>query len=381
MNPPERFFSPPDTSVYVDLANRSYEIHIGSDTLVDAAKHLEEWVDRASDFRGTRKALIVTDGNVLKPHAVNVERSLTDAGWTTTMFTLQPGEQSKRMSEIEKVYDALVEQKADRKTVVIAVGGGVVGDAAGFAAATYVRGLPFVQVPTTLLAQVDSSVGGKVGINHPKGKNLIGAFHQPLGVLIDTATLDTLPNREYRSGMAEVIKYGVILDREFLEYLEENKNKLDIRHPEILQHVIARSCRLKADVVEEDEFERSGLRAVLNYGHTFAHAYEALVGYGELLHGEAVAIGMVHASQLAEKQGLIDAEATERQIALLEAAQLPTSLPERISLSPDDILSVMRLDKKAIAGKLRFVLPTRLGHVELFGEVPEEDVREVLEQN
>jgi 3-dehydroquinate synthase len=268
--------------------------------------------------------------------------------------------------------------KADRRTVVVAVGGGVVGDAAGFAAATYARGLPFVQIPTTLLAHVDSSVGGKVGINHPQGKNLIGAFHQPLGVFIDTATLDTLPDRDYRCGLAEVVKYGVILDGEFFEYLESHLDGLNRRVPDILRHVIARSCRLKADVVEKDEYEVTGLRALLNYGHTFAHAYEALTGYGDLLHGEAVAIGMIHASRLAERLGRIDPSVTQRQLDLLNAIHLPTRLPETCCLEVDSVLDRMRLDKKSLGGTVRFVLPIRIGQVELVETVPVDDVRAVL---
>src|SRR5690606_24838151 len=264
-------------------------------------------------------------------------------------------------------------------TLVSAVGGGAVGAAAGFLAATYARGLPFVQVPTTLLADVDSSVGGKVGINHPRAKNLIGAFHQPLGVFIDTAVLKTLPDREYISGLAEVIKYGVILDADFFRYLEAHVQGLMSRDADVLQHAIHRSCRLKADVVERDEFEKTGLRAVLNYGHTFAHAYEALAGYGELLHGEAVAIGMVQASRLAEQRRLIDGAATERQVALLEAVGLPVTLPASLSWTADEILERMRLDKKALAGRLRFILPTRIGHVELFDDISDSDVREVID--
>ena len=269
--------------------------------------------------------------------------------------------------------------KADRRTVVVAVGGGVIGDLAGFVTATYARGIPFVQVPTTLLAQVDSSVGGKVGINHPQGKNLIGAFYQPLGVFLDTAVLDTLPPRDYRSGLAEVVKYGVILDEKFFAYLESNLAGINLRTPEVLRHIIARCCRLKADIVERDEFERTGVRAVLNYGHTFAHAFEALGGYGALLHGEAVSIGMTHAARLAEKLGRVDTTTAARQASLLEAVGLPTRLPESMKLSPDAILNSMRLDKKTVSGRLRFVLPSRLGHVELVDNVAESDVRAVLD--
>jgi 3-dehydroquinate synthase len=222
-------------------------------------------------------------------------------------------------------------------------------------------------------------VGGKVGVNLPQAKNLVGAFYQPLGVFIDTATLKTLPKREYVSGLAEVIKYGVILDAGFFEYLEEHLDDLNDRTPGVMKHVIARSCRLKADVVEQDEFERTGLRAVLNYGHTFAHAFEALAGYGELLHGEAVAIGMVYASRLAEKLGRIGPEVTSRQLEVLQAVGLPTDLPENCQFSSDGLLQKMLLDKKTVAGKLRFILPTQIGHVETVTDVPEQAVREILE--
>ena len=237
---------------------------------------------------------------------------------------MEPGELSKSLPVVSDIYDRLVEMQAGRQTVVFAVGGGVVGDTAGFVAATYARGIPFVQIPTTLLAHVDSSVGGKVGINHPKGKNLIGAFHQPLGVVIDTATLKSLPERDYTAGLAEVIKYGVILDEDFFAELEQNLEGIKNRSAEVLQSLIARSCRLKADVVEQDEYEHTGMRAVLNYGHTFGHAFENLCHYGELLHGEAVAIGMIYASRLAERVKLIDESVTRRQRALLEAVGLPT---------------------------------------------------------
>jgi 3-dehydroquinate synthase len=291
---------------------------------------------------------------------------------------MEPGELSKSLPVVSDMYDKLVEMKAGRQTVVFAVGGGVVGDAAGFVAATYARGIAFVQIPTTLLAHVDSSVGGKVGINHPKAKNLIGAFHQPMGVVIDTATLNTLPERDYKAGLAEVIKYGVILDDEFFEYLEQNIEGLNTRAADVMQTIITRSCRLKADVVEQDEFEHTGLRAVLNYGHTFAHAFEALSQYGELLHGEAVAIGMLYASRLAERLKMIDGSVTGRQLALLEAVGLPTSLPEGLLFSVEDILSRMRLDKKSVGGKLRFVLPTQIGEVKVMANINEDDVRAVL---
>jgi 3-dehydroquinate synthase len=254
----------------------------------------------------------------------------------------------------------------------------VVGDLAGFVAATWNRGLDLLMVPTTLLAMVDSSVGGKVGINHPRGKNLIGAFHQPRGVWIDTTMLSTLPDREYRSGLAEVVKYGVILDAELFRYLEEHAAEVLSREPAAVEHLVASSCRLKADVVEQDERELTGLRAILNYGHTFAHAFETVAGYGAWLHGEAVAAGMVCASLLAQRRGLLGQEATERQRGLLRAFGLPVG-PES-DWNIDALLGVMRSDKKAVGGCLRFVLPGRLGgQVALFDDIEERDVREVLQ--
>ncbi|MEX0703923.1 MAG: 3-dehydroquinate synthase family protein [Planctomycetales bacterium] len=399
------------STVRVQLGPRSYDITIVSDALPRIAEQVARWTAARLELRVERgKAFVVTDAHVREPHAEAVRRSFAEAGWQTDLAELPPGEKSKDLAVVSDLYDRLVAFGADRRTLVVAVGGGVIGDAAGFAAATYARGLPFVQVPTTLLAQVDSSVGGKVGVNHPRGKNLIGAFHQPLGVFIDTATLRTLPERAFRSGLAEVVKYGVILDADFFGWLEAHAREINERDPAALAHVVARSCRLKADVVEQDEFEtlesrlqpalesrlqpaahsgenslKAGLqqgglpRAILNYGHTFAHAFETLAGYGALLHGEAVAIGIVCASRLAERRGLIDAAATERQISLLQAFGLPTALPTSVRIDAEAALSSMRLDKKSVGGRLRFVLPTRLGHVETFADVPETDVRAILE--
>jgi len=367
------------TTVSVALGRRGYDIVIATRRLDTWANSLNAWLAlRWGMTTSAGKALVVTDRHVARTHADVATESLRQAGWQTERVELEPGEQTKSLAIVSRLYDALVGMKADRRTVVVAVGGGVVGDTAGFAAATYARGLPFVQIPTTLLAHVDSSVGGKVGVNHPQGKNLIGAFHQPLGVFIDTATLDTLPDRDYRCGLAEVVKYGVILDGEFFEYLESHLDGINRREPEVLRHVIARSCRLKADVVEKDEYEVTGLRALLNYGHTFAHAYEALTGYGDLLHGEAVAIGMIHASRLAERLGRIDPSVTQRQLDLLNAIHLPTRLPETCRLELDSVLDRMRLDKKSLGGSIRFVLPTRIGQVELVETVPVDDVRAVL---
>jgi len=371
---PEIPNAPERTTVRVDLGPRAYDIAIEPNSLDRIDAFVAAWRNTASP--GT--AFVVTDTNLAPNHGETVRAALQRAGWNVASRSIPAGEPSKSFEVLTSMYDALVDLRADRKTVLLAVGGGVVGDAAGFAAATYNRGLPFVQVPTSLLAMVDSSVGGKVGINHPKGKNLIGAFHQPLGVLIDPTVLATLPDREYRGGLAEVVKYGVILDAEFFAFLEANVDAINRRDPAALAHVIARSCRLKADVVEQDEYETTGLRAALNYGHTFGHAFEALAGYGALTHGEAVAIGMVHASRLAECRGLIGPDATQRQIVLLTSLGLPTELPTELRFSSEQVLDRMRLDKKNAAGRLRFILPTRIGQVRLFDDVPEREVTDVL---
>lgn len=367
-------------TVSVSLADRSYDIVIQDGVLPRIAEIVEPWCIRFGRGQAARSAAIIYDSNV-RYGAITVQNSLAATGWRCELIELEPGETTKRQEVISSIYDRLVAMHADRKTVVFAIGGGVTGDAAGFAAATYNRGLPFIQCPTTLLADVDSSVGGKVGINHPLAKNLIGAFHQPLGVVIDTSMLSTLPDREFRSGLAEVVKYGVILDAGFFDWIEQHAEQITARDPQILQQAIARSCRLKADVVEQDEYEWTGLRAVLNYGHTFAHAFEALSGYGELLHGEAVAIGMVYASRLAERLKRIDATITQRQIDLLQKFHLPTLLPATSRWSDEQILGRMRLDKKTEAGKLRFVLPSRLGQVELVSGVNEAVVRDMLTHN
>jgi 3-dehydroquinate synthase len=354
--------------VRVNLGPRSYDMAIVSD---DAAGFAAFARERA---RG-HLAFVVCDEHVSE-HADRAADALTSAGIRPVVAVLPSGERQKCLSVVSHLYDRLMEIDADRRTLVVAVGGGVIGDLAGFVAATYARGLPLLMVPTSLLAMVDSSVGGKVGVNHAQAKNLIGAFHQPVGVWVDTAVLSTLPDREYQSGLAEVVKYGVILDPELFIFLENHAEELLRRDPEAVRHVVARSCRLKANIVEQDEREETGLRAILNYGHTFAHAFETVAGYGSLLHGEAVAIGMVCASRLAEAHGLIEHATTERQRELLDAFGLPTR-PQPWPI--DELLATMRKDKKAQAGKLRFVLPRRLGAVELFDEVPEIEVRQVLQ--
>lgn len=353
-------------TIRVELSERSYDIRIGRGILDQAGTFVCERLQG-------KQAIIITDDNVRQPHAENVAASLNFSGIRTEMLIVPAGEETKSAEQAAALWNRLLELGADRKTFVVAVGGGVVGDLAGFVAATYARGIPFLQIPTTLLAQVDSSVGGKVGINLPLAKNLVGAFWQPAGVLIDLAVLDTLPEREYRSGLAEVVKYGVILDADFFEYLEKHIAEINARENGALTHLIRRSCELKAQVVAQDEHEETGLRAVLNYGHTFCHAIETIAGYGKFLHGEAVAIGMVRASRLAELMGRIGGDLTARQVNLLSALGLPITVS---GLNVESLMTAMQRDKKAEHGKLRFVLPSRMGHVELVGGVDSNLVRQ-----
>jgi len=357
------------TTTPVELGERRYTIQISSGWSAGIGAFAR------SSAPKSELALIVTDENV-DPHAEALATALKSAGFRTSTVILQPGEETKSLAWANELYDELAELNADRRTLVVALGGGVIGDLAGFAAATYNRGLPLFMVPTTLLAMVDSSVGGKVGINHERGKNLIGAFHQPAGVAIDLDYLTTLPDREYRSGLAEVVKYGVILDAGFFEFLERSIAPILARDPAVLETVVARSCELKARVVQQDEREETGLRAKLNYGHTFAHAFEIAAGYGTWLHGEAVSAGMVCAAKLAQELGRVPGTFTARQTNLLEAFGVPTrALPE---WDADEMIATMRRDKKSLSGKLRFVLPTEMGIVELVDGVDEAAVRRAL---
>jgi len=355
------------TTLRVNLGPRSYDIAIVHDAMDEIGAFIRQRSKGSS-------ALVVADRNVATA-AMEIVDAIMAHGICARLVMLPPGEGQKALEVAASLFDELIDLPADRKTLVIAVGGGVIGDLAGFVAATYARGIPLLMAPTTLLAMVDSSVGGKVAVNHPKAKNMIGVFHQPVGVWIDTALLSTLPDREYRSGLAEVVKYGVILDPEFFAFLEANAGRILERDAEAVRHIVRRSCELKADVVEKDEREETGLRAVLNYGHTFAHAFETAGGYGAWLHGEAVAAGMVCASRLAERLGMIPREVSERQIRLLNAFSLPTTTP---TWDEQQLLTTMRADKKSVAGKLRFILPTRLGEVKLVDGVAEEEVVEVL---
>lgn len=350
-------------------ADRSYDIVCGSGILASIGPRITA--------AGGRRAVIVTDAAVAETHAAAVAKSLASASIDAATVVVPSGETSKSLASLGRLWDEFARLAVDRVTHIVAVGGGVVGDLAGFAAATFARGIPVWQVPTTLVAQVDSAIGGKTGINLSGGKNLVGAFWQPRGVLADIATLATLPDREYRSGLAEVVKYGMILDAAFFAWLEDSAAALVGRTEEALAHAVERSAALKAEVVERDERELTGLRAVLNYGHTFGHAYETASGYGTLLHGEAVAIGMDRAARLAERLGRIGGDVVARQTALLDRLALPTTPPPGL-VDPEPLIAIMRRDKKSVAGRLRFVLPDRIGHVELVDGVPENVVREVL---
>jgi 3-dehydroquinate synthase len=356
-------------TVHVNLGPRSYDIEIGSGNLVEAAKFCDAEAEDAH-------AVVITDTNVDPLYCEPVTDQLAELGCEVDILVVEAGEQSKSSDVAAELWEQMLDEGADRKSVVVALGGGVVGDLAGFVAATFSRGLRFVQIPTTLLAQVDSSVGGKVGINLPGGKNMVGAFWQPRGVLIDVDTLKSLPDREYRAGLAEVVKYGVIQDAEFFTYLEENAAAVNDRDPKVLAYIVERCCRLKANVVEQDEREETGLRSILNYGHTFGHAFEAATGYEKLLHGEGVAVGMMCAARLAERMGRIDAALVERQRALLETFKLPLDVPV---VDHDELIELMYRDKKVDRGKLRFVLPTRMGHVELVPSVVPDDIKAALD--
>jgi 3-dehydroquinate synthase len=366
----------PEIRVRVELGPRSYEVRVVSGRGTGFGEFARSALDATWSGRTCRRALLVTDANVEARSSAQVAE-LAEVGVNATVAVVPPGEPSKSLDRAADLYDDLVRLRADRHTVVVAVGGGVIGDLAGFVAATYARGLPLLMVPTTLLAMVDSAVGGKVGVNHPRAKNIIGAFHQPVGVWIDTEALTTLPPREIRCGLAEVIKYGVILDPQFFAFLEENAGAIAAGEHTALRHVVAHSCRLKAEVVSKDEREETGLRAILNFGHTIGHAVEAVAGYcAQIPHGEAVAIGMAAEARLAERLGWIEPATTERLLALIGRFGLPATVPA--ALDRDALLEAMARDKKNVRGRIRFILPRCLGRVELTDAPSEADVRHVL---
>jgi 3-dehydroquinate synthase len=353
----------------VNLGARSYTVQIGPG-LLDAAG------PACARLGLGRRAAVVTQPAVA-PHAARVTESLRGAGFEPAVLVVTEGEESKSLREAERLWDGFVAHGLDRGSPVIAVGGGVVGDLAGFAGATFMRGLPVVQVPTTLLAQVDASIGGKVAVNHPRGKNLIGAFHQPRLVRIDPEALRTLPEREYRSGLAEVVKTGAALDADLFRSLETGLDALRRRDAALLEAVVATCCAAKARIVEQDEREETGLRMVLNYGHTVGHALEALSGYRRWLHGEAVAIGMAAAGRLAARLGWTDAGAVARQDALLTGVGLPIRFS---GIAPREVAATLRHDKKARDGRVPFVLMKSVGRAEICNDVPMETVAEVLQE-
>jgi 3-dehydroquinate synthase len=349
-------------TITVALGERSYPIHIGAGLLARTGELLAQLP--------SRRAVVVTNPTVASFHLEALERSLGAVAVRADVIEVPDGEQHKDASTLNEIYTRLLELQAERSTTLIALGGGVIGDLAGFAAATYQRGMPLVQVPTTLLAQVDSAVGGKTAINHPLGKNMIGAFHHPRLVVSDIATLDTLPRREYVAGIAEVIKYGAVRDPALLEWLEENMERLLAGEPDAVAYAVAESCRIKAEIVAADERE-SGERALLNFGHTFGHAIETATGYGPWLHGEAVAVGMVLAARLSERvTGLSTVEA-RRIRTLIERAGLPTKPPP---IAADRWLDLMSRDKKVVGGVPRFVLLKALGQGTIGSDVAKEQV-------
>ncbi len=360
---PTTNYSPIQLSV--DLGERTYPILIGEGLLEDAGK--------VGELVRGRRVAVVTNTVVAPLYLDKLTKTLESAGKQVIAIVLPDGEEEKNWSSLMRIFDVLLQEKCDRKTTLIALGGGVIGDLTGYAAASYMRGIPFVQVPTTLLAQVDSSVGGKTGINHPLGKNMIGAFYQPQSVIADTSTLNTLPDRELSAGLAEVIKHGAIIDAEFFDWIERNIGKLIARDPQALAYAVKRSCEIKADVVRQDEKE-GGLRAILNFGHTFGHAIESGLGYGNWLHGEAVGCGMVLAADLSHRLGYIDASMKNRIRVLVEAAGLPVVAPD---LGLDRWLELMQVDKKNEGGKIRFILLKPLGTAGIT-TVPDEVLRETL---
>ncbi len=350
----------------VDLGDRSYPIHIGANLLERAeliVPHLPQ-----------KRVAVVTNVTVAPLYLERLTNTLTAAGVAVHPVILPDGEAYKTWETLNLIFDALLAWRAERKTTLIALGGGVIGDMTGFAAACYQRGVPFIQIPTTLLSQVDSSVGGKTGINHPAGKNMIGAFYQPQAVLADTGTLATLPARELSAGLAEVIKYGLIRDAGFFAWLETNIGRLRALDTEAIAHAVFRSCEIKAEVVAQDERE-GGIRALLNLGHTFGHAIETAMGYGNWLHGEAVGAGMVLAAETSRRLGWIADADVARTRTLIRAAGLPDTAPE---LDVATWLDLMGHDKKIESGRLRFVLLKKLGEAVLTGDVTDEMLAGVL---
>ncbi len=356
--------------ITVKLPQNSYDIAIAPSNLSLLGAEMQR-------LKLGAKVLVISNPEIFNYYGDSCIKSLEKAGFEVFTHLIPAGETHKHLGSIQQVYDTALTYHLERSSTFVALGGGVIGDMTGFAAATWLRGVNFVQVPTSLLAMVDASVGGKTGVNHPKGKNLIGAFYQPKLVLIDPNVLKTLPVREFRAGMAEVIKYGIIWDKDLFDKLSaaESLSSLETIEPQLLETIIARSCQAKADVVSEDEKE-SGLRAILNYGHTIGHAVESLTNYEQLVHGEAVGIGMVAAGKIALEMGLWEKLAAQQQDELITKTGLPTVIPSQILVQ--DILETVKNDKKVKAGKVRFILPTEIGKVIITDQVTPEIITQAL---
>ncbi|HTL51340.1 MAG TPA: 3-dehydroquinate synthase [Planctomycetota bacterium] len=356
----------------VELGERSYPIRIQSGGLSDM---VERW---AKDTRPSA-VLVVADKSVTGHFSLAVQGAIDRTGCRSGLLTLPPGEPTKNIIHLQKCWDACFDHKLDRSSAIAALGGGVIGDLAGFAAATYLRGIRLVQIPTTLLAQVDSSVGGKTAINHPESKNSIGAFYQPNAVLIDPATLRSLPEREFKAGLAEVVKYGVIADAKFFDWLAGHTAAILKHDPATIEHLVESCCRIKAEVVGADETE-TGLRAILNFGHTFAHAIESVAGYGQILHGEAVAVGMALAGNLAATMGLWQPSEQARLLKLMDAFGLNYRFPiPGVALATADLMEAMTRDKKVRNGRLRLILPEGMGQVQLHDAIAVDAVKKTWE--
>lgn len=361
----------------VNLPQQSYKVAIAMEGLSQLGSMLTDPQIQNLDLGS--KVLVVSDSKIFRYYGQLIITSLEQAGFEVASYLLPAGERYKTLNSVQKIYDSALANRLERSSTIVALGGGVIGDMAGFAAATWLRGINVVQVPTTLLAMVDASIGGKTGVNHPQGKNLIGAFHQPRLVLIDPNTLQTLPGREFRAAIAEVIKYGVIWDAELFTQLErcDRLDQLRYLEPGLLPEILTRSCQAKVQVVTKDEKE-AGLRAILNYGHTIGHAIESLTGYRQFNHGEAVALGMVAVGQIAVELKLWNQNCADRQLSLIQKAGLPSQLPNTLDLQA--VLEALQTDKKVKFGQVQFVLPTQIGAATTGHQVPSEVIVRSLQQ-
>lgn len=353
--------------VEVKLSKKGYDICIGRDILDTIGERIKR-------FQFPLRCVLISNPYLLDFYGERVLASLKTYGFKTEAIKVPDGERYKNLREVEKIYDRLLSVQIDRYSPIIALGGGIIGDITGFVAATYKRGIPFIQIPTSLLAQVDSSIGGKTGVNHPLGKNMIGAFYQPKGVFIDLNVLKSLPEIEFRCGMAEIIKYGIISDKKLFTYLEKNRGKIKNHDSNALQYIIESSCKIKALIVSKDEREE-GLRAILNFGHSIGHALESLTGYKKYKHGEAVAIGMVAASFISHEMGLCSMEDVERVRDLIESYDLPTKLPK---INIKELLKAMHYDKKVKDNKVKLILMKKLGLVEIKDDVSDKIILKSL---